>query len=486
VDLLIGDVFRNAGQAVPDRTAAMVARRSITFGDIDRTANRMARVLRELGIDHGTRVAVWAATDLDVIPLFAALSKLGAVFAPMNPALSPEEAMETASAARPGLLVVDEERAEAGAVAAKVGAPLMPLTRLLASAANAGQDDIGERALTEDDPHVIFFTSGSTGRPKGVVLTHRLNYLRTHPGGIFEPRGPMVCPFPLFHMAGWTIALQQWQARAPVVFVPADAASICDAIEHYRATRVYGIPAVWRRVFEYLQTPEGARRDLSSVRSTDTGTSATPPELLDALRAAFPRARVRVFYGSTEAGGVAALEHEDLDRKPGRCGLPSPFVQVRVDGSGELLVRGPFVFDGYFEDPAATAEALVDGWYRTGDLAEFDDEGYLSIVGRARDVIRTGGETVAPAEVEAALSGCPGVTDIAVVGLPDVEWGEVVCAVVVPADAGAPPTLDDLRAHCSGQLASHKHPRRIAVLDAIPRTSPTNQVQRRLLVEMLS
>lgn len=486
MDLLIGDVFRNAARAVPDRTAAVFGSRSITFGDIDRTANRMARAMQEFGVGHGDRVAVWAATNLDVIPLFAALAKVGAVFAPMNPALSIEEAVDTALAARPTLVVVDEGRADAGSVAAKVGAPLLTITRLLAAAANEDDSDVTDPGLREVDPHVIFFTSGSTGRPKGVVLTHRINYLRTHPGGIFDPRGPMVCPFPLFHMAGWTISLQQWQARAPVVFVPPDAASICDAVERHRATRVYGIPAVWRRVLEHLQTPEGAGRDLSSVRAADTGTSATPPALLDALRETFPAARVRVFYGSTEAGGVAALEHDDLDRKPGRCGLPSPFVQVRTDDAGELWVRGPFVFDGYFEDPASTADALVDGWYRTGDLAEFDDEGYISIVGRARDVIRTGGETVAPAEVETALISHPMVSDVAVVGLPDVEWGELVCAVVVPADAGAPPTLDDLRTHCAGQLANHKHPRRIALLDAIPRTSPTNQVQRRLLVEMLS
>ncbi|MBV8295636.1 MAG: long-chain fatty acid--CoA ligase, partial [Acidimicrobiia bacterium] len=415
--------------------------------------------------------------------------KLGAVFAPMNPALSVEEAADTASAARPALLAVDGERADAGAVAAKVGAALMPLTRLLVAARDEDHAEVADRAgprVVEGDPHVIFFTSGSTGRPKGVVLTHRLNYLRTHPGGLFEPRGPMVCPFPLFHMAGWTIALQQWQARSPVVFVPAGAPSICDAIERHQATRVYGIPAVWRRVFEHLRSPEGATRDLSSVRSADTGTSATPAALLDALRATFPAARVRVFYGSTEAGGVAALDHDDLDRKPGRCGLPSPMAQVRIDPSGELLVRGPLVFDGYFEDPEANREAFVDGWYRTGDLAELDDEGYLSIVGRARDVIRTGGETVAPAEVEAALASYPQLSDVAVVGLPDAEWGEVVCAVVVPADFAAPPTLEDLRAHCAKQLAGHKHPRRLAVLDAIPRTSPTNQVQRRLLVEMLS
>jgi acyl-CoA synthetase (AMP-forming)/AMP-acid ligase II len=486
MELLIGDVFRNVGRVVPNRTAAVVGPRSMTFGQIDRVANQVARALQRRGVMHGDRVAVWAATNLDVIPLFAGLAKLGAVFAPMNPALSVDEAAETALAARPASLVVDEGRMDASAVAAKAGAALMTLDQLVTAAASENDTDVHEPSLSENDAHVIFFTSGSTGRPKGVVLTHRLNYLRTHPGGVFDPRGPMVCPFPLFHMAGWTISLQQWQARAPVVFVPPDAPSICAAVEQYRATRVYGIPAVWRRVLEYLQTPDGAERDLSTVRAADTGTSATAPALLDALRAALPGARVRVFYGSTEAGGVAALEHDDLDRKPGRCGQPSPFVHVRIDDAGELWVRGPFVFDRYFEDPAATAEAIVDGWYRTGDLAEFDDEGYLSVVGRARDVIRTGGETVAPAEVEAALASCPGVADVAVVGVPDVEWGEVVCAVVVPADTSAPPSVDELRAYCTGRLATHKHPRRVAVLDAIPRTSPTNQVQRRLLVEMLS
>src|SRR5207253_6875249 len=141
------------------------------------------------------------------------------------------------------------------------------------------------------------------------------------------------------------------------------------------------------------------------------------------------------------AGGVAALEHADLARKPGTCGVPSPMAQVRIDERGELLARGPLLFDGYFEDEAATAEALVDGWYRTGDLAEVDDEGYLTIVGRARDVIRTGGETVAPGEVEAVLATHPAVADVAVVGVPDVEWGAVVCAVVVPAARGEAPTL---------------------------------------------
>ena len=149
-------------------------------------------------------------------------------------------------------------------------------------------------------------------------------------------------------------------------------------------------------------------------------------------------------------------------------------------------MRGPLLFDGYLDDPEATAAALEDGWYRTGDVVDVDDEGYLSIVGRARDVIRTGGETVAPPEVESVLGQYPGVADVAVIGLPDQQWGEVVCAVIV-AEAGHPvPSLDELRAFCESRLARFKQPRRVEVVDAIPRTPATQQVQRRLLVDRLS
>jgi acyl-CoA synthetase (AMP-forming)/AMP-acid ligase II len=194
---------------------------------------------------------------------------------------------------------------------------------------------------------------------------------------------------------------------------------------------------------------------------------------------------VRVFYGSTEAGSVASLEDADVSRKPGSCGVPAPGAEVRLD-DGEVCVRGPLLFDGYFNDPDATAAAIVDGWYHTGDLAEQDDEGYLTIVGRVRDVVRTGGETVSPTEVETVLSEHPAVADVAIVGLTDAEWGEVVCAVVVVASGTPEPDLAALREHCEGRLARYKHPRRLAVVDAIPRTAATGQVQRRLIVERLT
>ena len=157
------------------------------------------------------------------------------------------------------------------------------------------------------------------------------------------------------------------------------------------------------------------------------------------------------------------------------CGSPA---------DDELWVTGPLLFDGYL-DADATAAALVDGWYRTGDLADVDDEGYLSIVGRVGEVIRTGGETVAPSEVETVIAAIPGVRDAAVIGVPDVQWGEIVCAVVVLDAGAAAPTVADVRGHCRERLAAFKHPRRVEVVASIPRTAATNQVQRGLLLESL-
>jgi acyl-CoA synthetase (AMP-forming)/AMP-acid ligase II len=294
----------------------------------------------------------------------------------------------------------------------------------------------------------------------------------------------MVCPYPLFHMGAWTIALQQWQARDAVVFVSsATAQEIGAAVQRHRATRLNAIPAVWRRLLDAHARPEAS--DLSSLRFADTGTSATPPELLRAIADALPAAQVRVFYGSTEAGGVTVLEHGDRERKPGSCGVPGPLVTLRTDEGGQLLVRGPLLFDGYLDDPAATDAALIDGWYATGDLADVDEDGFVTIIGRVGEVIRTGGEAVAPSELEGVLAGHPNVADVAVVGLPDDQWGQLVCAVVVPMSEGPPPELAELRDLCAGVLASYKHPRRMILVEQIPRTPATGQVQRRLLLEWL-
>jgi acyl-CoA synthetase (AMP-forming)/AMP-acid ligase II len=486
--LRIGDLIRRNATAVPDRPAASLGGSVLSHRELDRTANRVGAALRALGLGRGDRVVAWADTSLEQLALFAGAAKLGAVFAPLDARLGPREAAEVARIARPHLLVADAPRAEAAAaVASELGVRAADLGRIDARGdprsllhASHPEDDAAEPELAETDPHVMFFTSGSTGRPKAVVLSHRANYLRSFQG-VFRDRPEIsVCMFPLFHMAGFTLALAAWQTRGEIALVAsASAEAILEAVARRRANRLYCIPSVWQRI---VDAP--ARFDASSLRELDTGTSAVPIELVRALKQAFPGTSTRIYYGSTECGSATALADADVLRKPGSVGPPSPGVDLRISGSGEICVRSAYLMDGYFGDPTATAEALRDGWYHTGDLGELDDEGYLRVVGRIREVIRTGGESVAPAEVEEALRAHPSVAEVAVVGIPDPQWGEIVCAVVVPAE-GAAPTLSELQKHCEDRIAGFKKPRRLELAAALPRTPATGQVQRALLVQQI-
>ncbi len=477
--LHVSRILENAADVAPGAVAATLDDDVLTFADIEREANSTAHAMLQSGIRRGDRVLWWSDTSLPAIGVFAAAAKVGAVFAPLNARASLEEVIPVAELARPKLVLGDSAGDLVGQLADHLGIP-SALEHPAEPDAGASRPEV---AVDELDPHVIFFTSGSTGRPKGVVLSHRTNWLRTFVGATTSPGGGgTVCMFPLFHMAGWTIALGAWQARRAVHFVRLpDAPTLLSTAARHRAARLYCIPAVWGRILEHGL--DGY--DLSSLVEADTGTSATPPELLAAIKQALPRTVTRVFYGSTEAGPSLSLGDSDLFRKPGSVGIAQPGVEVRLDARGEVCVRSPFLMDGYFDDPEATGEALVDGWYHTGDLGALDDDGYVSIVGRARDVIRTGGETVAPPEVEAVLGAHPSVQELAVVGIPDTEWGEVVTAVIVLRAGAAAVTVEELREFCSGRLAGFKQPRRVAIVESLPRTAATGQVQRPLIVEQL-
>jgi acyl-CoA synthetase (AMP-forming)/AMP-acid ligase II len=483
--LLIGDIFRAGARAVPNRPAAVMGDRQLTYGELDRAANRVAHTVQSMGVGYGDRVVMWSNTDLDACPLFGGLAKLGAVFAPANALLKVDEAVEMVGLARPSLLVVDDDHLDAGGeVASRVGVPLL---RLCDSAPlDAPDDDVHSDELRETDLHVLFFTSGTTGASKGVMLSHRVNYLRTHPGGLIDPRGAYVCMYPLFHMGAWTLSLQAWQSQVPMVYVGAEAKGLVEAIDTWKATHFNAIPAVWRRILDHL-AETGEHHRLDSLIVADSGTSATPLELLRAIQSAAANASVRVYYGSTEAGAVTYLRNEEIARKPGSCGVPHHSTQIELaPDTGEMLIRGPLLFDGYFDNPDATSAVFTsDGWFRTGDCAAIDDEGFYSIVGRVKDVIRTGGETVSPSEVESVFRGHPAFRDFAVVGIPDPQWGEVVCLAAVLADGSAAPTLDELAAFCEDKLAKFKRPRRFEVVDTIPRTPATLQPVRRLLIEHL-
>jgi fatty-acyl-CoA synthase len=483
--LLVADVFRTNAAAVPTRLAATLGDRALTYAELERYGNRLARVLRHRGLVRGDRLLSWTDTTLDVLPLYVACAKLGVTFAPMNPRFGASEASDLASFARASALVADAPRADvAESVAAGAGVPFLarlggggPGVDLEAEASAASESPL-EAAVDERDPQVLFFTSGSTGRPKGVLLSHRVNRLRSM---VLTPVSRTLCMFPLFHMAGYSMAMNAWAVRGTITFVPTPTAdAILAEVERRRIERLYCIPAVWARLLE----ADLSRHRLDSLRCVDTGTSATPPELIAALKEVFPGTTTAVHYGSTECGPAAILTDEDVLRKPGSVGLPAPGVELRTTDDGELCVRSELLMSGYFDDPRATGEALRDGWYHTGDVASIDADGFVSIVGRLREIIRTGGETVAPVEVERALADHPAIREVAVVGLPDEHWGEIVCAVVVPR-TGSVVELDGLRAHLAARLAPYKHPRRLELVEELPRTAATRQVQRALLVERL-
>jgi fatty-acyl-CoA synthase len=479
--LLIGESIRRAAKVTPRTLAATLGDDKIDFATLEARTNQIAHVLRGMGIGHGDRVVWWGETSLEALPIFGAMAKLGAVFAPLNARYGAAEAERVAGYARPSLVIADVAHHE---MTEGWDVPVIDHNGLYAGATNASTDDVQEPALDERDTHVIFFTSGSTGRPKGVMLSHRANYLRSYPNPIDDTDASTICMFPLFHMAGWSMAMNAFQSRQPLHFVTtADPADLLRAVERHRATRLYLIPAIWARVLEH----DRSKYDLTSLKAADTGTSATPPELVAAIREAFPHTATRIVYGSTEAGPGTVLPFADVLRRPGSVGIASPGVSMRLSETGEVCLRSDLLMDGYFEQPDATADALQDGWYHTGDLGSLDDEGYLSIVGRARDVLRTGGETVAPLEVENALRDHPAIAEIAVVGIPDPQWGEIVCAVVV-ARLGREAEVDVevLRAHCNDRLAAYKHPRRVVMVDALPRTPATGQIQRALIVERIT
>ena len=454
---------------------------TLTFGQLDARSNRLARELEQQGVVAGDRVAVYLGNRIEYVDLVLACLRLGAILVPINILYRGREIAHIVQDAGPRAVVA------AGGAELPGGIPIWDVEQLTRGAERQPAGDV-RRHIDGDAPAAIVYTSGTTGRSKGAVLTHN-NFLANTTGLVtcwrITSADRYLAVLPLFHVHGLANGLMTWLASGCRMRLAErfDAACAAALFTSFQPTLFFGVPTVYVRL---LELPDGVAAAIGSrMRLFVSGSAPLPASVFDAFRARFGH-DILERYGMSETLMNVSNPYAG-ERRPGTVGFPLPGVSTRIvrpDGAdagpgemGELLVRGPNVFSGYWRQPDATAAAFADGWFRTGDLAERAADGYVTLRGRRTDLIISGGFNIYPREIEEFLAEVPGIREACVVGVTDPRRGEVPVAYVV-ADAPIDPGVLD--AACRSAMASFKVPRRFVQVDALPRTA-LGKVQKHLL-----
>jgi long-chain acyl-CoA synthetase len=477
-----------AQQTAGGACAVVSGERRLSYAELGSRCRRLAGALRRLGLAPGDRVGVIGLNSHRYLELYLGVPAAGFVLAPVNSRLAPAEMRAILEDAGVSVLFADGAYPGAAAVERVVTMP-DGYEDLIAGADEA---PLGE-GTAEDDLAVLFYTSGTTGAAKGAMHTHRslvssgLHFMATWP---FDTGTRWLVSSPMFHTGG-TIAMiaTVWSGGTHVMMPSFDPDLALDLIEREGVTHTLLVPTMLAAAANaQLARP----RNVSSLRYLSHGASPIATETLKRTRRAFPDAELLHVYGTTEATPITTLlPHEErvLDTpRAGSCGQPAVGVDVRVIDAagaeaapnvvGEIIVRSPSLMAGYWHKPEETAEVLSGGWYRTGDMGYLDEEFYLFLVDRAKDMIVTGGENVYSTEVENALSAHPSVAEVAVFGVPDEQWGEAVHAVVV---CRLDVTADELTAHCHALIAGFKVPKRIELrTEPLPKSAAGKILKRDL------
>jgi fatty-acyl-CoA synthase len=476
--LTIARWLSDRARTTPDRIAIRFLDGELTYAALHRRSLRLAAGLAERGLGRGDRLATLTGSSPDHVAALFACARLGLVLQPISWRLAPPEIAYQLEDAEPALLLASEEHNE---LARRAGGSV-EIGRIGDPTLEADADGLAADGPSDDDPLLLVYTSGTTGKPKGALLTHancfwtNLSFDRI--AGVRDD-DVVLQVLPQFHVGGWNVQpLLAWWKGATVVLEPGfEPERTLRLIDEQRVTTMMGVPATYLFL---SQEPGFSDVDLESLRLVVVGGAPMPASLLETWQSR--GVEIVQGYGLTEAApNVLCLPADEARRKVGFAGKPYPHVDVALRdpetgeeiegaGVGELLVRGPNVFAGYWRNPEATEAAFVDGWLRTKDIAERDAEGFFRIAGRLQELVISGGENVYPAEIEDVLHGHPDVVEAAVVGVPDERWGEVCAAFVVLRD-GAPTTGDELRAHCRERLARFKVPRTVTFVDELPRSS---------------
>ncbi len=507
--LQLGDMLRRTAAKVPQKSALIFRDHEDTFAQLDEAVNRAANALAAHGVAKGDRVALFSHNNRAFVVLRFAMARLGVVMTPVNFMLTAPDVAYILDHSGARMMIAEDALCEtADAALAELGKSDMPRFAIPHAgvtppdgwqpASDILDHDDGSEVWVDvdaDDPIQMMYTSGTESRPKGALLTSGALYAQYASciidGEMSEDAVSLHC-LPLFHCAQLDCFLSPdiYLGVSSILHDKADPAEMLEAIEKHGVTKLFCPPTIW---IALLRHPDFDKRDLSSLNAGYYGASIMPTAVIEELAQRLPNMRLFNFYGQTEMAPLATiLKPHDQLRKLGSAGRPSLNVETRVVDDddnpvpvgevGEIVHRSPHLITEYYNDPDKTAEAFRNGWFHSGDLGRFDDEGYLYVVDRKKDMIKTGGENVASREVEEAIFRHPDVAEVAVFGVPHPKWIEAVTAVVVP-KAGAEVTAEGVMEYCRDTLAHFKAPKHIKITDALPKNASGKILKRDLRIE---
>ncbi len=499
-DVLLPDWLLRAAQSFPERPALISDANVWTFADLDQHSLRLARTLAAQGIGDGARVALLASNSFEFVAVVHAVRRLGAILVPLNTRLSASELAWQIEDVRAAFLLHDAAQQVSAIATSLPTLARASLHALFASDEDAPSNHVATTLRHDIDlnaTQAIVYTSGTTGRPKGALITHGMQWWSATASalnlGLRDDDRWLAC-LPFFHVGGLSLLMKSTIYGMPlVVFDHFDAHAVNTAIVRHNVTMISVVAVMLRRMLDALdegRQPGDSGRYPSALRCVLLGGGPAPlPLLEDCARRGIPVAQT---YGLTESCSQAAtLAPADALRKLGSAGKPllPVFLRIVADDPeatiasvgevGEIEIRGPTITTGYDAQPEATAAALHDGWFRTGDLGYLDADGYLYVLDRRGDLIVSGGENVYPAEIEAALIAHPDVLDAGVRGVPDERWGRVPLAFV-HLRAGAAPSERALLTFLGQRLARYKLPRAIRFTGPLPRNAAGKLLRREL------
>ena len=496
-------VLDRIARRLPDHEALVTPDRTLTFSELRDEVRRAAAAMIDLGVAPGDRVTIWSPNTWHWVVACLATHYAGAVLVPLNTRYTATEAADILARTQAPLLIsageflgtdrsLELDRAALPALRHIVRVPIEKSdgtwNEFVARGTDLGTADARAAAVTPDDVSDILFTSGTTGRSKGVLCAHRQSLAGSAAWaacGEVNSTDRYLCINPFFHnfgyKAGILACLQTGATLIPMVTF--DAEQAMRAVQEHRATVLPGPPTIYQMLLDH---PDRGEYDLGSLRFAVTGAAVVPVVLIERMQTELDIDIVLTAYGLTEAAGFGTMCRPDDDAVTvaTTCGRPIADFELRIDETGEVLLRGPNVMLGYLDDPEATAAAIdADGWLHTGDVGTVDAAGNLRITDRLKDMYICGGFNVYPAEIEQVLARLSGVAEAAVIGVPDDRLGEVGKAFVVRLPGA---DLDEAAviAHTKAHLANFKTPRSVEFLDALPR-NPGGKVVKPLLRETI-